>query len=80
MDYIMPVSEVRSKLPSVIKMLSGVGKHLIITKNGKPEAVLMTPEEFESFEIMVDKELLLSISRAKTDISKGKLYSIDEVF
>ena len=80
MDYIMPVSEVRSKLPSLIKKLSGAQKHLIITKNGSPEAVMMSPEEFETLEIMADRELLQSISRAKSNIAKKELYSMDEVF
>ena len=80
MDLIMPVSEVRNKLPSLIKTLSGVQKHLIITKNGFPEAVMMSPEEFETLEIMADKELLMSISKAKTNINNKELYSMDEVF
>lgn len=80
MDIIMSVSEVRNKLPSLVKRIKKERKNLIITKNGRPAAVLITPEEFETLEIMADKKLLSSIARAQEDIEKGKLYSHKEVF
>ncbi|MFH1856166.1 MAG: type II toxin-antitoxin system Phd/YefM family antitoxin [Candidatus Omnitrophota bacterium] len=79
MDYIMPISEVRGKLPEMIKKIS-LGKHLIITRNGKPEAVLLSPEEVETLEIKADQKLLQSILRAEEDVSAGKLYSHKDVF
>ena len=80
MDYIMPISEVRGKLPELIKKIAGFGKHLIITKNGKPEAVMITPEELETLEIKSDPDLLRSILNAENDIKKGNIYSHDEIF
>ena len=80
MDYIMPISEVRSKLPELIKKISHVGKHLIITRNGKPEAILLSPEELETLEIKADQKLLRSILRAEEDIQKGNLYSHEDIF
>ena len=80
MDYILPISEVRAKLPELIKKISHMGKHLIITKNGKPEAVMLSPEELETLEIKADQKLLQSILRAEEDIQKGNLYSHDDVF
>jgi antitoxin YefM len=80
MDYIVPISEARGKLPELIKKISQMGKHLIITRNGKAEAVLLSPEELETLEIKADQKLLQSILRAEEDIQKGKLYSHSEVF
>jgi len=80
MDYIMPVSEVRGKLPELIKKITQMGKHLIITKNGKPEAILLSPEELETLEIKADQKLLQSILRAEEDIQKGRLYSHQDIF
>ncbi|MEF9427012.1 MAG: type II toxin-antitoxin system Phd/YefM family antitoxin [Candidatus Mariimomonas ferrooxydans] len=80
MDYIVPISEVRSKLPELIKKISQMGKHLIITKNGKAEAVMLSPEELETLEIKADQKLLRSILRAAEDIREGKLYSHSDVF
>ena len=80
MEYIMPISEVRAKLAEVIKKISNRGKHLIITKNGKPEAVILSPEELETLEIKADPKLLQSILRAEEDIQKGNLYSHEDIF
>ncbi len=80
-DYIVPISEVRSKLPAtLIKKILKMGKHLIITKNGKPKAVMISPEELETLEIKADQKLLQSIMRAEEDIQEGKLYSHGDVF
>ena len=80
MDYIVPISEARGKLPALIRKISQVGKHLIITRNGKAEAVMMSPEELETLEIKSDQKLLQSILRAEEDIREGRLYSHNEVF
>jgi|DewCreStandDraft_5_1066085.scaffolds.fasta_scaffold106678_2 prevent-host-death family protein len=80
MDIIMSVSEVRNKLPSLVKRIRKERKNLIITKNGRPAAVLITPEEFETLEIMADKKLLSSIARAQEDIENGRICSHKDVF
>ena len=76
----MPISEVRGKLPELIKKISHMGKHLIITRNGKPEAIMLSPEELETLEIKADHKLLQSILRAEEDISKGRLHSHKDIF
>ncbi len=80
MDYIAPISEVRSRLPEYIKKIAGANKHLIITKNGRPEAVVMTPEELETLEILADKKLMRSLLKAEEDIKAGRLFSHKDVF
>lgn len=80
MDYIMPISEVRKKLSEMVKKMAHMGKHLIITRNGKAEAVLLSPEELETLEIKADQKLLQSILRAEDDIQKGRLYSHQDIF
>ena len=80
MDYIVPISEARGKLSQLIKMISHMGKHLIITRNGKAEAVVISPEELETLEIKADQKLLQSILRAEEDIREGKLFSHNDVF
>lgn len=57
-----------------------IRKHLIITRNGRPEAVMLSPEEMETLEIRADQKLFQSILRAEEDIQKGRLYSHSEVF
>ena len=80
MDYIIPISEARGNLPTLIRKISQLEKHLIITRNGKAEAVMMSPEELETLEIKADQKLLQSILRAEEDIREGRLYSHKNIF
>lgn len=80
MDMIVPISEARGKLPELIEEIARVGKHLIITRNGKPEAVMISPEEMETLEIKADQKLLASILHAHEDINAGRLYSHKQIF
>ena len=80
MDYIVPISEARGKLPEFIKKIRQAGKHLVITKNGRAKAVMMTPEEFESLEIKADSKLMRSLIRAEEDVRSGRLHSHQDVF
>jgi len=80
MDYVVPVSEARAKLSGLIKKIAHIGKHLIITRNGRAEAVLLSPEELETLEIKADQKLLRSIVRAEEDLQKGNVYSHSDVF
>ena len=80
MDFILPVSEARAKLPQLIKKIGQMGKRLIITKNGRAEAVLMSPEELETLEVKSDAKLMRSILQGLEDVKAGRLYSHAEVF
>mgnify|MGYP001618754059 CR=1 FL=1 len=80
MDYIIPISEARGKLPFLIKKISQIGRHLIITRNGRAEAIMISPEELETLEIKADQKLLQSLLRAEEDIRKGNIYSHEDVF
>lgn len=82
MDTIVPLTEVRAHLPSFIKSLKkgGIRRRVLITRNGRPSAVLLSPEELESLEILADKDLMLSLLRAEKEVRPGRLLRHDEVF
>jgi len=80
MDYIVPISEVRGRLPELIKKIAEAGKHLIITKNGRAKAVMVTPEELETLEVKADRKLMRSIQRGLDDIKAGRLHTHASVF
>lgn len=78
MEKITPISEVRNNLPELVNELKKNKSHLIITRNGKPAAVLMSAEEFETLEILSDSKLVKSLIRAEEDVRKGRLVPEDE--
>jgi len=81
MTRIVPVSYLRAHLP---EMVSAIGKkkrdRVIITRNGTASAVLVSPEELETLEILADKKLMLSLLRAEEDARANHLVEHEEIF
>jgi prevent-host-death family protein len=89
MTYTLPLSEVKSKLSSIIAKLVRRSDEVIITKNGKPAAVIISADEYESWretqEIKRDPELMAQIRRSEAEYAAGryKTYTakeLDELF
>ncbi|UCE41148.1 MAG: type II toxin-antitoxin system Phd/YefM family antitoxin [Candidatus Aminicenantes bacterium] len=76
MDKTIGISELRKDIASRVKEIHEDRSRYIIIQRSKPKAVLMSPEEVETLEIMADKEILNEIKQAKQDIQKGwfKIY------
>ena len=78
MDKIAPISEVRAHLPEMVNGLSK--KRCVVTRQGKAIAVLISPEDLESLEIMADPELIKSLIRAEEDIKRSRFVAHKDVF
>lgn len=77
---------VRSLRPRLSRAVDEVSEHLdryVITKRGKPVAVLMGVDDYEglleTLEIMSDKSLMKRIRRAERELKKGKGRSLEEI-
>jgi prevent-host-death family protein len=82
---IIPVTTLRPKLLQYVTRANRLGQEYVITKNGKPSAVIMGYDEWESWketmEILADPKLLKRIQKSRRYFSKGgKGKSIDETF
>jgi antitoxin YefM len=73
-------------LSNLIELLNTTDEEIVITKNGSPAAVLVSPNEFESMkETMVvrsNTELMEEIKKGMEDLKKKKasLYTLEELF
>ena len=82
----LSLSEAKMKLSALVEGLRITDEEVLITKNGVPVAVLVSPEEFESWRetitIRNDADLLAEIKRGVTAFRKKKvsLYTLDELF
>jgi prevent-host-death family protein len=73
------------KLSQLVEEVSSLDEEITITRNGKPVAVLVSPDEFDSWKetlaIRADAELMAEIRRGLEDIrKKRKLYTLEELF
>ena len=82
---ILPLSEVKMKLSQLVEEVSSLDEEITITRNGKPVAIIVSPDEFDSWKetlaIRADMELMAEIRRGLEDIKKKrKLYTLEELF
>lgn len=81
----LPLSEAKARLSQLIDEVSSRDETITITRNGKPVAVLVSPDEVESWKetIVVSsdvdfmKEIRLGLKRLKKE---KRLYTLDELF
>lgn len=68
---IIPVGQFKSGLAKYLKEIQVKKNSLIITQNGKPAGVLISPSEFD--ELRQTKLFIESISRGLSDSEKGEV-------
>ncbi|GAB6282785.1 MAG: hypothetical protein STSR0008_18270 [Ignavibacterium sp.] len=74
---IIPVGEFKSKLAYFLKEIQEKGNTLVITQNGKPAGVLLSPVEFD--ELRQSKQFIESVARGLSDSEKGEVFSTAQV-
>ena len=80
------VSEAKMKLSALLDSIGVSDEEVLITKNGRPAAVLVSPDEFESWRetlaIRSDGELMGEIKKGVDALrnKKASLYTLNELF
>ncbi len=84
MSKTLTVSEAKARLSELVANVQQTEEELVITRNGRPAAVLMSAEEFESLketqEIKKDQALMKEIKQGLAQLEKGHRYSFEDVF
>lgn len=79
----LPLTEARKDLPKIVDEVSAAHEHVVITKRGRPEAVVMSVDEFESWQetmdILADRKAMAAIARAERDIKAGRVRNWEEI-
>jgi prevent-host-death family protein len=74
-----PVSEVRDKLSDIVEDVATTGTEWVITRHGKPVAVMLGIDEYESLieslNILSDDDTMAAIDEALADIDEGRVSS-----
>ena len=82
-EYI-PVTKAKAELLDIVRKIEGSNDAIAITKNGVPEAVLISMKKFkgllESLEILSDEKAMKSIRKSIKEAQKGEWVDFDEVF
>jgi len=85
MAKILPISEVKVRLPELVTGVEEREEDVIVTRNGKPAARLVNYAEYQSLketlDVLSDPELMRQIRQSLAHIAAGKKgLSFEEVF
>jgi antitoxin YefM len=72
----VPFTEAKAHLSELVDRTSREHERFIVTRNGRPAAILISPEDLESLEatvdILEDRKLLESIRTSRREAAEGK--------
>jgi len=79
----LPISKARANFANLVNNTSKKMDEYIITVNGSPAAVLISPEEYDSLketdEILADPELMEAIREGEEDFKKGNVVTLEQL-
>jgi antitoxin YefM len=80
----LPLSEAKDRLSRIIGDVADRDERVMITRNGRPAAIVVSPEEFESWQatidILSDPVLMAQFGRSRKSMRRAKTYTIEELF
>ena len=81
----LSLSEAKMKLSELVESVKSTDEEVVITRNGRPAAVLVSPDEFDSWKetlaVRSDQDLMREIEKGQTLLKKkSRLYSLEELF
>ena len=81
----LPLSEAKSQLSGLVEQVRSLEEQVVITRNGRPAAVLVSAEEFERWketvEVRADAALMKEIRAGLRALKsrKARLYTLEEL-
>ncbi len=76
-------SEARKDLSKIVDEVSSNHEHVVITKQGRPKAVVMSTDEFEGWQetldILSDPKAMRAIREGMRDIEAGRVHRWEDV-
>ena len=76
---IVPIAEFKAQSASWLERVRASGQPVVITQNGKPAGVLISPEEFDRIQHQNTEFVRSEIRAGEAAIAAGRLHSSEEV-
>ena len=76
MPETLPLAEIKAHLSEIVDRVEEQHERVTLTRNGRPAAVLISPDDLEALEdtldLLADPEARREIERARAEIARGK--------
>ncbi|MCQ3802544.1 MAG: type II toxin-antitoxin system Phd/YefM family antitoxin [bacterium] len=75
-----PLTEARNRLSEIVDEATATGSEIVITRHGRPAAVVMGYQDYESLietlNILSDTETMRALTEAEGDLASGNLFEL----
>ena len=80
----LPLAHVKANLSRLVDQVVETDEEIMITRNGRPAAVLVSPDEYDGWKetqaIRSDRELMAEIQGGLRMLKRGaKIYTLEEL-
>lgn len=76
-DAVLPLAEIKKRLSEIVDGVEERHDRVVLTRHGRPAAVIMSPDELESLEetldILSDPKAMREIRKAEAAIDAGEI-------
>lgn len=83
MAKVVPVRELRARLSELLDDVADRRDHVLVTRNGRPAAVLVPIDEYaaleETAEILSDPDALAAIEEGLGELSRGETVTLEDL-
>lgn len=83
MDDTLPLAEIKAHLSEIVDRIEGQHQRIILTRNGRPAAVLLSPDDLEALEdtleILSNPDAVAEIEHAREEIARGEGVTAEEL-
>jgi len=82
-DLTLPLAEIKKRLSEVVDGVEERHDRVVLTRNGRPAAVILSPDDLEaleeSLEILSNPKAVREIRAAEAEINRGRSLTADEL-
>jgi prevent-host-death family protein len=76
-DDIIPIGEFKTHASRLLRQIRETGRPMVITQNGRPAGVVLTPEEFDR--LTYADRLRAAVDDGLADVKAGRVLGDDEL-
>jgi antitoxin YefM len=83
MSETLPLAQIKAHLSEIVDRVEHEHERVVLTRNGRPAAVLISPDDLEALEetlsILSDPKAMRAIRKAEADLDSGNVVTADEL-
>lgn len=83
LENFIPITQAKSKLLDMVRSIHDKDDTFAITKNGVPEAVMISMGKFEglleTIEVLADQDAMAQLRASQEDVAQGRFVDLDEI-